>query len=187
MPKLTLPDPYNHPQPWLDLVSSPRWKTILHDVVDRDLVELPASVGTKQTVDFNNTAERERVKALHPCPQCPRDSVQVFETAAALTQHRVRHHGHRNTFQSYVRPSKCPNCGREYWTRRRAIDHITYRSAVCNREGLLAISNGTWVPLSDVEVRKLRDNDLKANAADRKCGRSFLLANRHGPKCGRKR
>ena len=68
-----------------------------------------------------------------------------------------------------------------------AVDHISYRSAVCKRAGLAAIAEGSWAPLTDEQERGLRDADLKANAVDRKHGRSSLLADRPGPKCGRRR
>ena len=38
--------------------------------------------------------------------------------------------------------------------------------------------------LTPDEERKARDADLKANRADKKAGRSFLLADVPGPKCG---
>ena len=131
-------------------------------------------------MDLRADEAREQAHGLFPCKLCPKGKVQVFASAAALTQHEVREHQRRNIFQRFVKSSRCPNCDQEYWSRRRAVDHISYRSAVCKREGLAAIADGTWTPLSEEQERKLRDADLKA-------GRAGLLADKPGPKSGRRR
>ena len=90
MAEIELPDPFEDPQPWLQLIGRPQWKSMLKEIVDRELKDLPAPPPSKQTAEFNEAGRLERVHGLFPCPHCPRNAVQVFATAKALTQHRVQ-------------------------------------------------------------------------------------------------
>ena len=185
-PEIPRPVPYEDPGPWKVLCRSPKWKTLLGEIVDRSLSDLPAASRPNQKVDSTKPEALAAVAGLHVCTECPPSSALVFPTLAALTQHRVRKHQHKNIFQSYVSSACCPACGQSYHTRRRAIDHLSYRSKTCKRIAIDAIAQGRWAQLSPEAERELRDADLAANASDKRAGRSHLLAGVPGPKCGRR-
>ena len=109
------------------------------------------------------------------------------ERRAVQRQHWMRVHGQQTVIQSIANDQQCPMCGLWYITRRRAVDHISYRSKVCRAAALQAIDSGSVCIISAQEERAARDSDLQANRRDKLCGRPFCLAGVPGPKCGRNR
>ena len=107
-------------------------------------------------------------------PGCPCNARRAFEKRSALIQHCVRDHKRRTVRQSIVLPDECPICLRSYGTRRRAVDHISYRALKCRRAALAALADGSAVVLSEADERRLRDLDLEADAMDRAAGRARL-------------
>ena len=67
------------------------------------------------------------------CELCPEERARVFNTAKALRTHMMREHGHRKMSRRFVAGTACPACGKDFGSRRKALDHLEYRAARCRR------------------------------------------------------
>ena len=80
------------------------------------------------------------------CPVC----FQVFQSNQAAASHRTRAHGYTHRAWNFAASGSCDSCGRNFWTRRRLVDHWKTKAG---SECLMCVER-TCLPLDGNETQK---------------------------------
>ena len=150
-----MPDPFHHPEPWMNLLDNEHeWAQALRQL-DVKCSRPRKSEGARYMSDDQLLANPQAfVRML-----CPSDKRRCCNSAGALVSHQHRSHGYKNPFRRATVDDSCPACGKTFCTRAKALDRIDYRAKRCR----LAILNGS-ISLASEETALADENDRREAA-----------------------
>jgi hypothetical protein len=111
-----------------------------------------ANISTRWPADI----EQKDMSTAHSCDLC----AMVFSTKQGLAVHKFKIHNVKSIFRQYIDTTYCTVCLNEFWTRERAVCHLT-KSKTCWHNLRLRHNNGP--PFSSTEAHQLDEAESDKN------------------------